>query len=160
MTDKLAFLPLSYDLINTVSKVQHAKGKAHLNQPLTTTIAQSLLSEETVAFGVFADKTPVGLLALDDTRVMGHMRDTPISDCLLIWQIMVNGKHERRGIGTAMVDFAKSYAALVGLNGVALATMDKVDHSPMPFYEKQGFKPTGKRIKDGDNDLIELVWRP
>ena len=156
----LSFLPLTYHTIDRLAGLTLAAQKSHLIQPLTKTIPQSLVSEETQAFGVFKDATPVGLIALEDARVMDHLNDTPIADCLLIWQIMVDARHERQGHGTAMVSFAKSYATLVGLDGLALATLDATEHTPLPFYEKLGFSPTGRRIQDGADDLIELVWRP
>jgi len=159
-TPELAFLPLTFDTIRRLSGLTLATDKSHLIQPLSRTIPQSLVSEETHTFGVFQGDIAVGLIALEDARVMDVLRASPIKDCLLIWQIMVDENHERHGIGSAMIDFAKSYAALVGLSGVALATLDKTKQTPLPFYEKHGFTPTGRRLQDGDDDLLELVWHP
>jgi len=142
-----------------VSRMSVAPEKAHLIQPLGVTIAQCLVSEETNPFGAFKQGAAVGFIALEDARVMPDLHGSIIQDCLLIWQVMVDHKHERQGIGSAMIDFAKSYAALVGLSGVALATLDKSVHTPLPFYERHGFKPTGRRIKDDDDDLLELIWQ-
>lgn len=160
MTNALAFLPLTFDTIRDLSNLAPAPDKTHLIQSINRTIPQSLVSEETHTFGAFKGRDAVGLIALEDARVMNDLRGSIVGDCLLIWQLLVDGHHERQGIGTAMVDFAKSYSGLVGLSGVALATLDNVDHTPLPFYEKQGFTATGRRIQDGPDNLLELVWRP
>ena len=156
---KLNFLPLTFDTVERLSGLATAPQKAHLVRPAARLIAQAALSAENTTFGVFLDDVAVGLISLDDPRVMNEPADPLTRDCLDIWQLLVDGKHERQGIGRAMVEFAKSYAQLVGLSGLALNTMDNAKHAPLAFYEKLGFAPTGRRHQVGRDDMIELVWR-
>jgi len=160
MTPKLAFLPLTFDTIAKLSNIAPAPEKASIVQPIARIMAQSLVGSETIGFGVFEGRDPVGVIALEDSRVMDGIDEPLIQNCLFIWQVFVDANHERRGIGSAMIEFAKSYAVNAGLTGVALATDDQSAHTPLPFYAKHGFIPTGRRIQDGPDDLLELVWRP
>ena len=156
---KLSFLPLTFETIAILSDIGPAAGKTTLVQTTARILAQSLVGQETTAFGAFWGGEAVGLIALEDSRVMDGITEPLIQDCLFIWQVFVDAQHEGNGFGSAMIDFAKDYAQLIGLSGVALATNDAHRYSPLRFYEKHGFVPTGRRIEDGPDDLIELVWR-
>ncbi|WP_420345527.1 GNAT family N-acetyltransferase [Pelagibius sp.] len=110
-----------------------------------------------MSFGLFAGGRAVELISLVDPRLVEDTEDREHfqSDCLFVWRVMVDRTQQGRGYGTQAIHFACNYARLVGLQGVSLTTMDQEAGNALPFYERLGFHPTGRRL-DGE---IELVRR-
>ena len=74
---------------------------------------------------------------------------------LYVWRLLIGADHQRKGYGTAALDFAKAKRIEMGLSCIFISAVDEPG-SAIPLYEKEGFVRTG-RIVDGET---ELVWRP
>lgn len=66
-----------------------------------------------------------------------------------LWKLIVDAKHQRRGIGTEVV---RLVADLIRREGGAdlLTSHVEGDGDPGPFYNRIGFLPTGDRDADGE----------
>lgn len=153
----LAFLRLCRANIDDVQALKIHDEERRLIAPVPEWIAQAAFVEEAVSFGLFAGEHAVGLMTLIDPRLFEDEKDRePFQiDCLYVWRVMVDRKQRGRGFGTQAIQFARSYARLVGLKGVSLTTRDDEPGNALPLYKKLGFSPTGRRL-EGE---IELVWR-
>ena len=94
-------------------------------------------------FGIYDRETPVGFVMIAD--------EVASPDYLphYLWKLLIDERHQRRGLGTATLDLVVEYFR--GRPGVeALTTRaGEGDGSPIGFYERYGFERTGDVI-DGE----------
>lgn len=86
---------------------------------------------------------PVGFVMLSWKPSAG-----PYEGRHFIWRLLVDKRHQRRGIGRATLT---QIAALVRADGATelLTSYEPGDGEPWPFYQKFGFEPTGD-VDDGE----------
>ena len=85
------------------------------------------------------DDAPAGLCKL---RAGPVPKDIPDSASLEIQQLYINPRHQRLGIGTALVDAVFDQARTSGLNGVWLSVWQQAPWATN-FYSKCGFTRFG-----------------
>ena len=78
-----------------------------------------------------------------------------------LWKLLVDERHQRRGIGTATLDrIVEYFLARPGVD-VMWTSAGQGDGSPIPFYERYGFERTGEIVFDDEVLLrLELGSRP
>ncbi len=97
--------------------------------------------------GVEADGEPAGFVML--------ATPTELHPIPFLWRLLVDRMHQRRGIGSRVLDLAVEQARRWGVD--ALETSWTEGHgSPRPFYEEYGFVATG-RIIDGETEA-RFTW--
>jgi GNAT superfamily N-acetyltransferase len=102
-------------------------------------IAQASVRPAGTPLGIYDGDTPVGLLLLWDVR---RDPDEP-ADQLYVWRIMVDANHQRKGYGAKAMHWVIDEARRLGMASVGLSHQDLPGHAG-PFYEKIGFRYTGK----------------
>ena len=154
---QLQFLMLSPEIMGSLLALRVPDDEAHLISPNAEWIAEAAFMSESVTYGLFCEKQPVGLISLIDPRLMDQDDDNDHfqGDCLYVWRLMIDQHHRRKGYGQSAIRFAQSYTQLVGQKGVSLTTMDKTPLNALPLYLRMGFEPTGRRL----DDEVELIWR-
>jgi diamine N-acetyltransferase len=97
---------------------------------------------QVVGFAMISDGIPPEQLAADDDLIGPYF----------LWRLLIGGRHQRRGYGTAALDSIVDYVR--GRPGAAVLWTSAApgDGSPQPFYERYGFVPTGE-VKSGENVL-------
>ena len=101
--------------------------------------------DQIVGFAMISDGIPDDVLEADPTLVGPYF----------LWRLLVDGRHQRRGYGTAIVDAVVDYVRARGGRAL-LVSYTAGEGSPGPFYERYGFVPTD-RIVDGERVLrLEL----
>lgn len=156
-TPKLDFLMLTEGQLDGLMSLRVAKDEEHLIAPVAEWLAEAAFTPDAISYGIYASRKPVGLLSLIDPRLIDEDDDMSHfqADCLFVWRVMTDYRCRRQGYGKAAMQFIIDYARCIGLDGVSLTTMDQEKGNALPFYERLGFQPTGRRI---DNE-IELVCR-
>jgi len=152
------FLLLCGETVGALAALGVREDERELIAPNPEWIADAAFVDDAVSYGVFSAGEAVGLLSLIDPRLIADEddgRDRFQSDCLYLWRLMVDRRHRGRGYGRAAIEFAARYAALTGLAGVSLTTMDRIPGNALALYRALGFEPTGRRL----DDEIELVRR-
>jgi RimJ/RimL family protein N-acetyltransferase len=97
--------------------------------------------------GVDADGTPVGFVMV--AEVTDHHPEP------YLWRLMVDRRHQRRGIARAVLSTLVERLRAEGATTL-LTSWVEGPGSPRPFYERFGFVPTG-RIVDGETEArLEL----
>ena len=103
-------------------------------------------------WAVYADETPVGFVMVSD--------EVGSSDYIphYLWKLLIDERHQRRGIGTATLDLIVDYFR--NRPGVDLLSTSagQGEGSPIPFYERYGFTQTGEIVFD-DEVLLTLPLR-
>jgi histidinol dehydrogenase len=102
-------------------------------------IAQASVRPAGTPLGIYDGDTPVGLLLLWDMR---RDPDEP-DDQLYVWRIMIDAKHQRKGYGAKTMRWVIDEARRLGVSSVGLSHQDLPGNAG-PFYEKLGFRYTGK----------------
>ena len=59
-----------------------------------------------------------------------------------LWKLLIDGRYQRRGFGTATLDLVADFFRQRGVEVMWTSTGDG-DGSPIPFYERYGFERTG-----------------
>jgi len=97
--------------------------------------------DDIVGFTMISDGIPADVLAADPTLVGPYF----------LWRLLIDERHQRRGIGTATLDRVVEYVRAQGGTELFTSYTDG-DGSPGPFYERYGFVPTD-RIVEGERVL-------
>ena len=109
-------------------------------------IAQAHFYPEVAWFrAIYADRTPVGFVMLEDNRVN--------LSCYL-WRLMIDARFQKRGFGRRAVELVLEYAKTRPGVKELFTSCVSGDGSPGKFYEKMGFLYTGDVDEDG-----ELIMR-
>lgn len=89
---------------------------------------------------IYAGQTPVGFVMITDGVPAGHPEfEWPY----YLWRLLIDAGHQRLGYGSAALDLVVEY--LGGRPGAVELVTSAVpgQGSPMSFYERSGFYPTG-----------------
>lgn len=89
---------------------------------------------------VYAGDEPVGFVMLSWNVPPGR---PGILGPYYLWRLLIDGRHQGRGYGTAILD---TVVELVRADGAKelLTSHHPDDDGPGPFYRKYGFEPTGE----------------
>ncbi|MGL5005334.1 MAG: GNAT family N-acetyltransferase [Casimicrobium sp.] len=126
--------------------------------PNGMSVAQSFLSKNAWARAVYAGDTPVGFVMLFDPTLdpEAAAKEEAPPDELYVWRLMIDFKHQGKGYGEQVLRFVIERArAMPGIKSVALSYVME-EGSAKPFYEKLGFRDTGK-IDDGEMEMRLLL---
>jgi len=78
----------------------------------------------------------------------------------LLWRLLVDSRHQRRGHGRAVVEAVAQHVRAQGATALEVSAHEG-DGGPRPFYESLGHLPTGEVIGDGEVVLsLQLVPHP
>jgi diamine N-acetyltransferase len=105
-----------------------------------------------IYWAVYAGEIPVGFVMISDE--VGAPWYIPH----YLWKLLIDESHQRRGYGTATLDLIVEYFKSRPGVDVIWTSAGQGDGSPIPFYERYGFKPTGEIAFD-DEVLLRLAIR-
>ncbi len=129
-------------------KLDIAPGQRGLVAPAARSLAQAAYEPASRALALFDGTEAVGLLLLYDAR---QDADKPAPQ-LYVWRLMVDARHQRRGLGRLAMGWVVAEARRMGLAQVGLSHLQKPGHAG-PFYEKLGFRYTGE-VDDGEHKML------
>ncbi len=129
------------------AKLATHRSQRHLVSPVLESYADALFIEPhngkpVVPWmrGVMADGEPVGFVMMAD-----RTDDHPVP---YVWRLLIDRRHQRRGIGGRVLEHAIEHALDQGADAVEVSYVEGPG-SPEPLYAKRGFAPTGE-IDDGE----------
>lgn len=85
---------------------------------------------------------------LCDPEVAGLIVLVPDGDDLMIENVAVSPRHQGRGYGRRLMDFAEDQARERGAPAVTLYTNEKMAEN-LALYARLGYRETGRRTEDG-----------
>jgi diamine N-acetyltransferase len=128
--------PITRDTVRAVTALDVAPEQRGFVASNAVSLAQALFHEEAWYRAVHADGELVGFVMLEDETLK---RPPPATPNIGLWRLMIDHRHQRRGIGLVLAHartrpgvkrFLTSYVPGPG--------------SPGPFYLGLGFVPTGE----------------
>jgi len=133
--------PITRDTVRAVTALDVAPEQRGFVASNAVSLAQALFHEEAWYRAVHADGELVGFVMLEDETLK---RPPPAAPNVGLWRLMIDHRHQRRGIGREVIrlvlDHARSRPGVQRL----LTSYVPGPGSPGPFYLGLGFAPTGE----------------
>ncbi|HNB27714.1 MAG TPA: GNAT family N-acetyltransferase [Alphaproteobacteria bacterium] len=106
--------------------------------------------------GVYSGGAPVGFVMLFNPTIPGAMANDPIAPTdIVLWRLMIDRRHQRRGLGRATLDELRRHIPSIGDFRRLLTSYRPGPASPAGFYESYGFSETGRLWDNGTE--VELA---
>jgi RimJ/RimL family protein N-acetyltransferase len=118
-------------------------------------IAQGTYSKNAWYRAVMANGIPVGFVMLFDPTLdpEAAKAEGEAPDALYIWRFMIDFKHQGKGYGEQVMKLIIARAkSMPAINVVSLSYVQR-DGNAKPFYERMGFRETGK-VPDGEMEMV------
>ena len=103
-----------------------------------------------LVFGLYDRETPVGFVMIADEV------DDPDYIAHFLWKLLIDERFQRRGFGTAALDFVAAYFRSKGVPTM-WTSAGEGEGSPIPFYERYGFVRDG--VHEDDDGSREIMLR-
>ncbi len=100
---------------------------------------------------IVADGQPVGFMMVAEPM--------PTQPHPYLWRLMVDWRHQGRGIGRAAIGVLAQQRAAAGATHLLLSCTAGVTGSPEPFYLRLGFERTGTVNEWGETEMIAPLER-
>jgi histidinol dehydrogenase len=133
------------DNCEQLMRLQVSASQQKLVSSVTRSLAQAAYEPSATPWALYDGDEPVGMLLLADARLA---KDEP-EDMLYVWRLLVDTKHQHRGLGRQALQFAVQEAKRLGLPKIVLSHGQSEGHAG-PFYEAFGFAYTGAVDDDGE----------
>ena len=137
--------------VNPLIRLEVRQDQRGLVAPNAVTLAQAAHEPGAHVWGLWEGEEPVGLVAMVDPRE-GLLEEGDDPQAAHLWRLMVGAAHQGRGHGAAALEEVAAQARVWGLPRVATSTVRR-DDGALPFYERHGYRRTGRVV----DDEIELV---
>jgi diamine N-acetyltransferase len=154
----IEFRKVAQDDLDAICALVVAPEQADLVTPNVMTMAQAQFEPGALVQAIWQDGMPVGLLAMKRPSAYPVEEDIIIRrDLAYVWRLMIGKDFQGRGLGYAALEEAKRRSIEWGYSGMSL-TVSNQPHSAISFYEKYGFKLTGRKLWNDDNELEMIHW--
>lgn len=94
---------------------------------------------------IYAEEEPVGLIMLHDENLKS---DPERDDYYFLWRLMIDARSQGKGYGRRAVEILKDHVRTRPNGRVLLTSCHTGEGSPLGFYQRIGFSPTGEKIGD------------
>jgi diamine N-acetyltransferase len=125
------------DTVWTVCSLYVSKDQEQFVASNAFSIAQAYFSREAWFRAVYADETPVGFVML---------AQDPDSGSYYLWRFLIDARYQKRGYGKRALQLVIKHVRSMPLAGKLTLSYHKGVGCPQPFYEKLGFRDTGRII--------------
>jgi GNAT superfamily N-acetyltransferase len=145
--ERVALVEVTPDNLTTVGRMETHKSQERFVAPNLWSLAQALVPEPyeghpTVPWyrAVEADGELVAFVMMS---LPGPAQDHPY-----LWRLLVDRMHQRRGIGTMILDLLVDECRAMGATALEVS-WEPGRGGPEPMYLRYGFVPTGD-VEDGE----------
>ncbi len=152
--DTVELVPIDDSNLEAVEALATHRSQAHLVASVAGSFAD--------AFVVMTDPdlrvTPWARAVVADSKIAGFVmvrEPSPERPEGYLWRLLIDRMHQRRGIGTRVVDAVVAHCASMGASALTVSWAQGPG-SPEPMYLGCGFVPTGE-IDDGEV-VARLEW--
>jgi diamine N-acetyltransferase len=144
---------ITADTVRAVTRLAVRPDQERFVASNAVSLAQALFSDEAWYRAVYADDELVGFVMLADETLKASPPDAPT---LGLWRLMIDARHQRRGIGREVIRLVLEHARTrPGVRSLCTSYVPG-DGTPGPFYRSLGFEPTGE-VDDGEIVLVHAL---
>lgn len=154
---KITFVRLTKSNIDKVSKIKVSKEQSKYIYPVKNTIKLGLKkSEKDINYYLRCVKyknnhVGIFLLCLNEKPYMNSSDN--YRPGALLSRLMIDKKYQHLGIGDFVLKEVIKYVKSLGYKHL-YATCVLGEKSPIHFFEKRGFKKTGKKLWDEEEEIV------
>ncbi len=141
----VTLVEINSETVRAVCRLTLAEGQEMFVAANAVSLAQALFSEHAWYRAIHADDELVGFVMVADDTLRAEPRAEPK---IGLWRLMIDAKHQRRGIGREAIRLVLEHARSKGFREMSTSYVPG-EGTPGPFYEGLGFVPTGE-IDDGE----------
>ncbi len=142
--------PVDAGNLDAVLRLAVSPGQKHLVAPVDRSLAQVAYEPAGRAVAFFDGEAAIGMALLYDARLD---KEKPAPQ-LVVWRLLIDARHQRRGLGRLAMDWVVQEARRCGVAEVGLSHVDQAGHAGA-FYQKLGFAYTG----EVDGGELKMVLR-
>lgn len=147
--DEIEFIEVNPDNYDLVARLRTHQSQEAFVAPMLWSYADALFPEEVDGAQVVPWMRAVGA----DGELVGFVMLAEVTEHHpepYLWRLLVDRRHQRRGIGKRILEQVTADCRSRGESGL-LTSWEEGPGSPRPFYERLGFVPTG-RIVEGETE--------
>lgn len=134
------------ETVRAICNLHVAKDQEQFVAPNAVSIAQAHFAKHAWFRAIYAGETPVGFVMVDMNTEEGSY---------FLWRFMIDEKYQKRGYGKTALQIVIDYVRKMPNAGELTLSYHEGEGCPQPFYQKLGFKNTGRII---DHELeMKLV---
>jgi diamine N-acetyltransferase len=133
----VALREVTRDTVWAVCNLHVSKEQEQFVAPNAFSIAQAYFSREAWFRAIYADEAPVGFVML---------AQTPDRGSYYLWRFMIDAKYQRKSYGKRALMLVIEHVKSMPLADELTLSYHKGEGSPQPFYEKLGFRDTGRML--------------
>ena len=146
-TSTVTLREVTADTVRAICKLAVEEQQTKFVAANALSISQAYFSEHAWFRAIYADEAPVGFVMLDDQ---------PAKTEYFLWRFMIDTKYQGMGFGRRAIELVVEHVKTRPRATEFLTSVVQGEGSPQQFYEKLGFKSTGK-FEDGEAILrLEL----
>ncbi len=143
------------DTVRALIRLKVRADQADLVSANSVTLAQAPYEPGSVVWGLWDGDTPVGLMAMVHPHEYPFHEPGDDAEAAYLWRLMIAADFQGKGYGRAAIAMAVQQARDWGRPRLTASVADE-PHSNMGFYEKLGFRRTG-RIVDDELEIVTDV---
>lgn len=141
---------ITADTVLDVVQLETAEAQRRYVAPNAVSLAQALFAPEAWYRAIYCGDTLVGFVMLEDES---QRSPPPAEPEVALWRLMIDRRHQRRGLGRAAVACVIDHVRRKGGFRQLLVSVVPGEAGPLPFYRALGFVPLG----EGDDGELLLA---
>ena len=138
---KLMLREITRDTVRVICDLKVSKEQEKFVAANSVSIAEAYFSNEAWFRAIYADETPVGFVMLYEDPEKGPYG---------IWRFMIDQRYQGIGYGRKAMGLVVQHAKSKSNVKELLTSCHEGKGSPRGFYEKTGFKDTGRKTSNGE----------
>ena len=146
IANQVTLREITADTVRAVMKLAVTEYQNRFVAPNAWSLGQALFAPEAWYRAIYLGEEPVGFVMLSDDSQLEPMPDSPE---VSVWRLMVDAKHQHKGIGRAAMLQVIDHVKTKGIFKKLSISYVPEEGGPEKLYLSLGFKPTGE-IDDGE----------
>ena len=150
--DQVTLREITADTVRAVTKLSVTEYQNRFVAPNAVSLAQALFAPEAWYRAIYLGEEPVGFVMLSDDSLLDLVPENPEVG---VWRLMVDAKHQRKGVGRAAMLLVIEHVRRKGIFKKLAISYVPEEGGAEKLYLSLGFRPTGEM--DEDEVVMELA---
>jgi len=152
IVDQVTLREITAETVRAVMRLSVTEYQTRFVASNAWSLGQALFSPDAWYRAIYFAEEPVGFVMLSDQSLLDPMPENPRVE---VWRLMVDAKHQRKGVGRAAMLQVIEHVQRKGLFTKLAISYVPEEGGPEHLYLSLGFRPTGEM--DEDEVVMELL---
>ncbi|WP_338848246.1 GNAT family N-acetyltransferase [Massilia sp. W12] len=141
ISNQVTLREITADTVRAVMLLDVAEHQKKFVAPNSWSLGQALFAPEAWYRAIYLGEEPVGFVMLADDSLRDPVPENPTA---YVWRLMVDAKHQHKGIGRAAMLQVIEHVKQKGIFEQLLISYVPEEGGPEKLYLSLGFQPTGE----------------